>query len=62
MKKLFKVLGIAVLVVLALLVTLPLLVESRIDGIVRREAEKRLAARLDFERLDLSLLRHFPRA
>ena len=44
MKKLFKVLGIAVLVVLALLVTLPLLVESRIDGIVRREAEKRLAA------------------
>ena len=62
MKKLLKVLGIAVLVVLALLVTLPLLVESRIDGIVRHEAEKRLAARLDFERLDLSLLRHFPRA
>lgn len=62
MKKLLKVLGVAVLVLLALLLTLPLLVESRIEGIVRAEADKHLTARLDFEKLDLSLLRHFPHA
>lgn len=62
MKKLLKILGISVLVLLALLLSLPLLVESRIEGIVRTEADKRLTARLDFDKLDLSLLRHFPHA
>lgn len=62
MRKLLIISGVAVLVLLVLLVTLPLLLESRIEDIVRTEANRRLACRLDFERLDLSLIRHFPHA
>ena len=38
------------------------LLRGKIGDIVKREANAMLAARLDFEKLDISLLRHFPRA
>ena len=40
----------------------PAALRGKIADIVKREANAMLAARLDFEKLDISLLRHFPNA
>lgn len=62
MKKTLKILGIALLVLLAAALVVPLALRGRIGDIVKHEANKMLTARLDFEKLDISLLRHFPNA
>lgn len=62
MKKGLKIAVVALVVLLAAALLVPLALRGRIGEIVKREANARLTARLDFERLDVSLLRHFPRA
>lgn len=62
MKKTLKILGIVLLVLLAAALVVPLALRGRIGDIVKHEANKMLTARLDFEKLDISLLRHFPNA
>lgn len=62
MKKVLKITGILVLVLLAALLTAPTLLRGKIAEIVKKEANAMLRAQLDFERLDISLLRHFPNA
>ena len=51
-----------VAVVLVVAIVTPLLLRGKIGDIVKREANAMLAARLDFEKLDISLLRNFPNA
>lgn len=62
MKKLIKgvVLAVAVLLLAALIA--PTVLRGKIEQIVKTEANKMLVAKLDFERLNISLLRHFPNA
>ena len=62
MKKFVKVVAIIVAVVLVVALVAPMLLRGKIAGIVKREANAMLDARVDFEKLDISLLRHFPRA
>lgn len=62
MKKTLKILSIALLVLLAVALVVPLALRGRIGDIVKHEANKMLTARLDFAKLDINLLRHFPNA
>ncbi|MDE6623533.1 MAG: AsmA family protein [Alistipes sp.] len=62
MKKLAKIAALVVAVMLAAALTVPLLFRGKIARIVKEQANETLVARLDFERLDISLLRHFPHA
>ncbi len=62
MKKTLKITLSAVAVLLAAALVVPLALRGRAGEIVKREANAMLRARLDFSRLDISLLRHFPHA
>ncbi len=62
MKRFLKITATVVAVVLVVAIVTPLLLRSKIGDIVKREANAMLAARLDFEKLDISLLRNFPNA
>lgn len=62
MKKFVKVCVVALVVLLAAAIIIPMAFRGKIEEIVKKEANAMLNARLDFERLDISLLRHFPHA
>lgn len=62
MKKLLKIVATIVVVLLVVAIVVPLAFESKVGDIVKKEADKRLSAKVDFRALDLSLLRHFPHA
>lgn len=62
MKKTLKIAGVAVVLLLAALLILPMALKGKIAEIVKTEANNMLTARLDFDDLDISLLRHFPQA
>ena len=62
MKRFLKITATVVAVVLVVAIVAPLLLRGKIGDIVKREANAMLAARLDFEKLDISLLRNFPNA
>lgn len=62
MKKIVKSVGVVLSALLAVALFLPLVLQSKIEQIVKQEANELLQARLDFDRLSLSLLRHFPNA
>lgn len=62
MKKFVKIVAIVVAVFLVVAIVAPMVLRGKIAEIVKREANDMLDARLDFEKLDISLLRHFPRA
>lgn len=62
MKKFVKILTTVVVIVLAIALIVPIALRGKIADIVKTEANKMLTARLDFERLNISLLRHFPNA
>lgn len=62
MKKALKIAAVVVAVVLVAALVAPVALRGKIAQIVKREANARLRARLDFERLNISLLRHFPNA
>ncbi|MEG1611586.1 MAG: AsmA-like C-terminal region-containing protein [Alistipes sp.] len=62
MKKFFKITTLVLVVLLAVAILVPIALRGRVDEIVKREANKALVARLDFEKLNISLLRHFPHA
>ena len=62
MKKLLKSVAIVVAAVLVVALVAPYALRGKIAQIVKREANKMLVAKLDFERLNISLLRHFPNA
>ncbi len=62
MKKLLKIVAAVVGVLLVLLIVTPLLLKNKIGDIVKREANAMLTAQVDFDRLGISLIRHFPHA
>lgn len=62
MKKLFKIALAVLALLLAVLIIAPVALKGKIGDIVKREANKMLSAELNFEELDISLLRRFPRA
>ncbi|WP_353779083.1 AsmA-like C-terminal region-containing protein [Winogradskyella sp. 3972H.M.0a.05] len=62
MKKVFKVIGILLLIIIALLAATPLVLESKIDEIVQAYADENINAKVEFEDINLSLLKSFPKA
>ena len=62
MKTTLKIFGIVIVVILAVAIIVPMALKPKIGEIVKREANAMLNARLDFDDLDISLLRHFPHA
>ena len=62
MKKLLVTLAILIAVILAAAIFVPMVFRGKIEQIVKREANAMLDAQLDFQRLNISLLRHFPHA
>ncbi len=62
MTKLVKNILIGVVVLLAALIVAPSLLSGKVAQIVKTEANAMLQAKLDFEKLGISLLRHFPNA
>jgi hypothetical protein len=62
MKKLFKIIGVLLLLIVAILVAAPFILESKIDAIVKNYADNNLNADLSFEDISLSLIRSFPNA
>ena len=62
MKKLLKIALSAVVILLLVLFSAPLLLRDKIAEVVKREANEVLAAKFDFGSLNISFLRHFPKA
>ena len=62
MKKFVKIAAVVVAAILVIALVAPIALRGKIADIVKREANGMLAAKLDFEKLDISLLRHFPNA
>ncbi len=62
MKKLFKIFGILLVLVLAILIAIPFFLEGKIDTIVRRSLDGQLNAKVDYHDIDLSLIKSFPSA
>ncbi|GGI56610.1 AsmA family protein [Winogradskyella haliclonae] len=62
MKKVFKVIGIILLIFIVLLISIPFFLESKIDAIVQNYANENLNAELSFDDISLSLISSFPKA
>ncbi|MFD2099298.1 AsmA-like C-terminal region-containing protein [Flagellimonas iocasae] len=61
-KKVLKITGITLLVLIALLVAIPLFLQGKIKQIIKDKVNNSINATLDFEDADLSLLKSFPNA
>ena len=62
MKKVFKIIGIILLIFVAILVAIPFVLESKIDAIVQNYADKNINAKVEFDDVSLSLISSFPNA
>jgi len=62
MKKIFKIIGIILLIFVAILIAIPFVLESKIDTIVQNYADENLNANLSFDDISLSLISSFPKA
>lgn len=62
MKKIFKIIGIILLIFIAILIAIPFVLESKIDAIVQNYADENLDADLSFDDISLSLISSFPKA
>ncbi len=62
MKRLIKITGITLAVVVLLLMVLPLAFKGKIETLVKSEGNKMLNAQFDFKSLNISLIRNFPQA
>src|SRR6185437_5635129 len=61
LKKVLKVSGILLLVLILLAFLIPYFFKGKIMTIVREQINNHVNARVDFEDIDISLFRHFPR-
>lgn len=61
-KKVLKITGITLLVLIALIVALPLFLQGKIEEIIKTKVNNSINATLDFEDANLSLLKSFPNA
>ncbi len=62
MKKFLKILSIILVALFAILLIVPSLLSGKISDIVKHEANAMLNAEVEFAELNISLLRHFPKA
>lgn len=62
MKKFLKIFAIVLALLFAIVLITPSLLSGKISDIVKREANAMLNAKVEFAELDISLLRHFPKA
>ena len=61
-KKIIKIIGVVVVLILVLLIAAPFFLEAKAGDIVKNLVNKNVNATLDFSDADLSLLRNFPKA
>lgn len=61
-KKVLKITGITLLILLALIIALPLFLQGKIEQIIKDKVNNSINATLDFEDASLSLLKSFPNA
>jgi hypothetical protein len=61
MKKFFKITGITLLLLLAILFAAPFIFKGKIISIVKSEINKNINAKVDFSDVNISLLRKFPK-
>ena len=62
MKKLFKIIGVSLLIVLLLLIATPYLFQNQIKNTVKTFLNNNVNAQVDFDDVSLSLLNSFPQA
>ena len=62
MKKVLKITGRIVAILLVVMVSIPFLFSGKIEMLVKKEANKMLNAEFDFTSLDISLFKNFPKA
>ncbi|WGK65519.1 AsmA family protein [Croceiramulus getboli] len=62
MKRILKIIGISLLVVIILLVSAPFLFKGKLENLLRQTINNRLTAEVAWQDLDLSLFRSFPEA
>ncbi len=61
-KKVLKITGITLLILLAIIIAVPLFLQGKIEDMIKTKVNNSINATLDFEEADLSLLRSFPNA
>ena len=61
-RKILRISGVIVLLVIALLVAVPIFLEGKIADIIKNKVNENLNATLDFEEANLSLIKSFPDA
>jgi hypothetical protein len=61
-RKFLKITGITLLILVALIIAMPLLLEGKIADIIKNKVNNSINATLDFEEASLSLLKSFPNA
>ncbi|MFT3701618.1 MAG: AsmA-like C-terminal region-containing protein [Agriterribacter sp.] len=61
LKKILKIAGIVLLILLITAFTLPFIFKDKITVIAKTQINKNINAKVDFEDINISLFRHFPR-
>jgi hypothetical protein len=61
-KKIIKVLGIVVVLIIGIMVAIPLFLEAKIGDLIKNNVNANVNAQLNFSDADLSLIRSFPNA
>ena len=61
LKKVLKITGIVLLVLIIAAIALPMIFKDKITAIAKTEINKNLNAKVDFKDVNISLFRHFPR-
>ena len=61
MKKVLKITGITLIVLIALAFIIPVVFKKQIQALVKKEINKSINAKVEFSDVKLSLFRHFPR-
>ena len=62
MKKTFKIIGITLLIIIALLIAIPFAFQGQIKDVVKRFINENLNAKVEFSDVSLSFIRSFPQA
>lgn len=60
MKKFLKIIGIIFVVIIILMLVLPLFFKGEIEGIVKKEVNKKINATFNFSSVGLNMFEHFP--
>ncbi len=61
-KKIFKIIGIVLLLIIGLLIAAPFILEAKIGELIKTNVNNNVNATLDFADADLSLIKSFPNA